>query len=327
VESDHGEKISAELSDSSILFKVTLNESTLLAGRPIFRSGGGGQTGSAYAMKGEKSKSHAVIQALSKSLIMFQSIENPDGSGSKTLHMSLDNLSVSMNTDFEPVSVSEVPPAIGPTASDIRIVYATENLGCVVSQDVSLDCETVKACLAPEDMVLLTSVSSYVLERLRSFGMQNLQAGNRWEDTLHQGTGRGKATQQSKTSLIRYQKKGTGIATRVRLEIQLFSFVLLKPYRPNIGTIPVFDLNIQVVKGNVEGCMSALSGECSALVSANFFNTEISDWEYTVEPVQMVLSIDQMPNELVRSSSNRMQNVVLLLTALYLAFLDIEADH
>jgi hypothetical protein len=102
----------------------------------------------------------------------------------------------------------------------------------------------------------------------------------------------------------------------VRLEMQLFSFVLLKAYRPNIGTIPVLDLNIQVLKGNVEGCMSALSGESSALVSANFFNTEISDWEYAVEPVEMVLSIDQMPNELVRSSSRQcMQNAMLLLTA------------
>jgi hypothetical protein len=266
-------------------------------------------------MKPEKSKSHAVIQVLSKSLIMFQSIENPDGSGSKTLHMSFDNLSVSMNTEFERVSVSEVPPAIGPTASEIRIVYATENLGCVVSQDVSLDCEIIKACLAPEDMVLVTTVSRYVFERLRSFGMQSLQAGNRGYDTLHEGTERGGATQPAKKSLIRYQKKGTGIATRVRLEIELFSFVLLKAYRPNIGTIPVFDLNIHVLKGNVEGCMSALSGECSALVSAKFFNTEISDWEYAVEPVQTVLSIDQMPNELVSSlSRQRMQNVTLSLT-------------
>jgi hypothetical protein len=267
-----------------------------------------------YATKGE-SKSHAVIQVLSKSLIMFQSIENPDGSGSKTLHMSLDNLSVSMNTEFERVSVSEVPPAIGPTASEIRIVYSTENLGCVVSQDVSLDCETVKACLAPEDMILLTTVSRYVFERLRSFGIQSFQAGGRGDDTLHERTGRGMTTQSTRSSLIRYQKQGTGIATRVRLEMQLFSLVLLKAYRPSIGTIPVFDLNIYVLKGNVEGCMSALSGEYSALVSASFFNTEIGDWEYAVEPAQMVLRIDQMPNELVSSLSKRhMQNITFSLT-------------
>jgi hypothetical protein len=281
------------------LFKVTLKESTLLAGRPIFPSGGIGQTRSVYATKGE-SKSHAVIQVLSKSLIMFQSIENPDGSGSKTLHMSLDNLSVSINTEFERVSVSEVPPAIGPTASEIRIVYSTENLGCVVS----------KACLAPEDMILLTTVSRYVFERLRSFGNQSFQTGDRVDDTLHERLGRGRTTQSKRSSIIRYQKQGTGIATRVRLEMQLFSLILLKGHRPNIGTIPVFDLNINALKGNVEGCMSALSGDCIALVSGSFFNTEIGDWEYSVEPVQMVLSIDQMPNELVSSlSKQRTQNI------------------
>lgn len=312
-ESDVGEKIPADLSDSSILFKVTLKESTLLAGRPIFPSGGIGQTRSVYATKGE-SKSHAVIQVLSKSLIMFQSIENPDGSGSKTLHMSLDNLSVSINTEFERVSVSEVPPAIGPTASEIRIVYSTENLGCVVSQDISLDCETVKACLAPEDMILLTTVSRYVFERLRSFGNQSFQTGDRVDDTLHERLGRSRTTQSKRSSIIRYQKQGTGIATRVRFEMQLFSLILLKGYRPNIGTIPVFDLNINALKGNVEGCMSALSGDCIALVSGSFFNTEIGDWEYSVEPVQMVLSIDQMPNDLVSSLSKSSERKILNFT-------------
>ena len=288
VESDVGtevsqvaENIPTALSDSSILFKVTLRESALLAGRPI------APTGNEYIRKGE-SKPHAIIQVLSKSLIMFQSIENPDGSGSKTVHMSLDNLSVSVNTEFERISVSEVPPAIGPTASEIRIVYATENLGCVVSQDVSLDCESVKACLAPEDMIVLTAVSRYVFERLRSFGVQSWQSGND-----------ARKMQSTRRSLIRYQRKGTGIATRVRLEIQLFSFVLLRTYRSIVGTVPIFDLNIKALKGNVEGCMSALSGECHAIVSANFFNTEAGDWEYLIEPFSAILSIEQMPNELV----------------------------
>jgi hypothetical protein len=80
--------------------------------------------------------------------------------------MSLDNLSDSINTEFERVSVSEVAPAIGPTASEIQIVYSTKNLGCLGSQDVSLDCETVKVCLAPEDMIHLTTVSRYVFKRL-----------------------------------------------------------------------------------------------------------------------------------------------------------------
>ena len=291
---NHGEAIPANLIDSSILFKVTMRESTLLVGRPVVASGRGLPL--MDTKKREAPRSNAVVQVLSKSLVMFQSIENPDGSGTKTLHTSLDNFSVALNTEFEPVSVLEVPPAIGPTASEIRIVYATENLGCVVSQDASLDCESVKACLAPEDIKILIIVARYVYERLRTFGIQSLSVGNQSSnDRSETGT----RVRSLGTSLIRYQKKGTGIATRLRLELQLISFVLLRTHRPNIGAIPIFDLNIKALKGNVEGCMSALSGEIAALVSTNFFNTEIGDWEYAVEPFQMILSVDQMPNEMV----------------------------
>lgn len=267
----------------------------MLVGRPVVASG---RAGPPLRDMKEAPRSNAVIQVLSKSLIMFQSIENPDGSGSKTLHTSLDDFSIALNTEFEPVSLSEVPPAIGPTASEIRVVYATENLGCVVSQDVSLDCESVKACLAPEDIKILITVSRYVFDRLRTFGMESWSAGNQ---SLGDRSNEARKPTRSIGSLIRYQKKGTGIATRLRLEVQLLSFVLLKAYRPKIGAIPIFDLNVKALKGNVEGCMSALSGEITALVSTNFFNTEVGDWEYAVEPFQMVLSVDQMPDELVGS--------------------------
>jgi hypothetical protein len=83
--------------------------------------------------------------------------------------------------------------------------------------------------------------------------------------------------------------------------MQLFSFVLLRGFWSNVGAVPIFDLNIKALKGGVEGCLSALSGECNAVVSANFFDTEASDWEYVLEPFTTVLSIDQMPNELVRA--------------------------
>ena len=242
-------------------------------------------------------RSSAVVQILSKSLIMFQSIENPDGSGSKTLHMSLDNFSIALNTEFEPVSLSEVSPAIGPTASEIRVVYSTENLGCVVSQDISLDCESMKACLAPEDIQILNTICRYVFERLRTFGTQSWSGGNK-SDNDRSAESRKKALPIG-SSIIRYQKKGTGIATRLRLEIQLLSFVLLRTYRPSVGVIPIFDLNVKALKGNVEGCVSALTGEIAALVSTNFFNTELGDWEYAIEPFEMSLAIDQMPNELV----------------------------
>jgi hypothetical protein len=45
--------------------------------------------------------------------------------------------------------------------------------------------------------------------------------------------------------------------------------------------------------------MSALSGDVSATLSVNFFNSKVADWEYVVEPFPVALTMDQMPNELV----------------------------
>jgi len=213
-----GEALQANLIDSSILFRVTLRESIMLIGRPVVASGRGRPLMDMNAKKHEAPRSNAVVQVLSKSLIMFQSIENPDGSGSKTLHTSLDNFSIALSAEFESLSLSDVPPAIGPTAAEIRVVYSTENLGCVVSQDVSLDCESVKACLAPEDIKILTTVSRYVYDRLRNFGMQNWSGGS--QSNSDRSDEPGKQARPLGPLLIRYQKKGTGIATRLRLEVQ-----------------------------------------------------------------------------------------------------------
>lgn len=125
-------------SDSSILFRVTIRESTLLAGRPTV------PTKFRPRRKRVVASSFAVIQVSSNALVMFQSVENPDGTGSKTLHASLDNLSSSVNTEFEK---TESPAMIGPTGLEFRVVSGTENMGCIVSQEVSLDCETLKSCL------------------------------------------------------------------------------------------------------------------------------------------------------------------------------------
>ena len=79
--------------DSSILLRLVVKESTVLAGRP---------TGplSRRSPHQEFSSSYAVIQILSNALIMFQSIENSDGTGCKTLHASIDNASALVNTEF-----------------------------------------------------------------------------------------------------------------------------------------------------------------------------------------------------------------------------------
>lgn len=276
-------KLSTDTFDSSILFKVTLNESTLLAGRPTTTPL---TATTRNPSRQSSSPSYAVIQILSNALIMFQSIENPDATGTKTLHVSVDNVSALVNTEFERVSLTEAPPMIEPTGAEFRVVYATADFGCVVSQDVSVDCEAMKSCLTPNDLSIMVKIAQTMFERLRAFGIQNA----------------GEANVRRKTALsrlIRYQKKGTGIATRLRAEIRTFSFVLLRAYKSHFGAPEFLDFNVKEVKGFVSGCMSALSGECSAFISVNFFNSEVSDWEYAVEPFPFTLSIEQMPNELV----------------------------
>jgi len=264
--------------DSSILFKVTLNDSTLLAGRP---------TSATNASPRSSSPSYAVIQLLSNALIMFQSIENPDATGTKTLHVSVDNVSALVNKEFERVALIDVPPMIEPTGAEFRVVYSTADFGCVVSQDISLDCEVIKSCLTPNDFSIMVNISQAMFQRLRAFGIQ--QSGG---EPLEK-------KRNALSALIRYQKKGTGIATRLRAEIQTFSFVLLRAYKSHFGAPEFLDFNVKEVKGLFEGCMSALSGECSALFSVNFFNSEVADWEYAVEPCPFTLGVEQMPNELV----------------------------
>ena len=268
--------------DSSILFRVTLRESTLLVGRPA-------SSVSRVQTQQDEQTAFAVLQVLSNALVMFQSVENPDASGKKTLHVSVENLSSLVTTEFERVDPSEAPPMIGPTGAEFRVVYSTENLGTVVSQDVSLDCDTVKACLTPNDLAIMNSVSRKMLDRLKSAGIAREL---------------GKSPKQSfgRPFFVwsKYQKRGSGIATNIRAEIHSFSFVLLRTYKSYYGAPEFLDFSIRELKGSLEGCLSALSGECSAIVTVNCFNSEVSSWEYAVEPSVFELSVDQMPNELVR---------------------------
>lgn len=218
---------------------------------------------------------------------MFQSIENPDATGTKTLHISVDNVSALVNTEFERVSPNDASPAMEPTGAEFRVVYSTENFGCIVSQDVSFDCDSIKSCLTPNDMFILFNITRAMIERLMAFGIDESDDKSAFR-------------RNAISSLVRYQKKGTGIATRIRSEIQTISFVLLRAYKSHSGAPDFLDFNVKHVKGLFEGCMSALSGECSALIAINSFNSEVSDWEYAVEPFSLNLVMEQMPNEMVR---------------------------
>lgn len=221
---------------------------------------------------------------------MFQSIENPDASGSKTLHVSLDNLSASVDTAFVRVPTSELAPMIGPTDAELRIVNATENLGQVVSHDVSIDCEHLKSSLTPNDLSILVSIVNAMMRRLH--GMHDM--GTMPNQNLDR-----KGRRDLAFSMMKYQRRGMGIATNIRMEFHALSFVVLRDFRTKYGAPEFLAFNLKEVKARLGGCVSALSGECNAAISAKFFNAEVSDWEYAVEPFPIVLSIDQMPNELV----------------------------
>lgn len=271
-------------SDSSLLFKVTIRDGTLLAGRPTSKQN------SNRISRFRQSFSFAVVHVMSNALIMFQSIENPDASGNTTLHISLDNLSASVTTAFDHVD-KQASPMIGPTGAEFRIMNATENQGCIVSHDVSLDCEHLKSCLTPNDLTILVSIVSTMMKRL------NEEQDS--EISLEQKENKSKKANASVLQLVKYQKQGTGIATNIRIEFQTFSFVVLRAFQSKYGAPEFLAFDLKELKAKLGGCISALSGECTAEISVNFFNAEVSAWEYAVEPFPVTVVVDQMPNELV----------------------------
>jgi hypothetical protein len=264
--------------DSSIHFRVTLRKSTLLVGRPT----------SLTHLPSPRSQrlSFAVVQVVSNTLLMFQSIENPDATGTKTLHISIDNVSALVHTEFECVSPAHAPLILEPTGAEFRIVYSTENFGCIVSQDISFNYDTIKSCLTTNDASIVLNVLRTMFERLRSFGAPT-------EGTEPKIPGNGFST------FLRYQKRGTGVATRIRFEIHSFSFVLLRTYKSFFGAPEFLDFNVSHLKGLLDGCISALSGELSCVLAIVSFNSNVVDWEYAVEPCFLNMGFEQMPNEFV----------------------------
>lgn len=274
-------------SDSSLLIKVTIRDGTVLAGRPTVAKEAVKKNRN---FRRSRQISFAVVQVLSNALIMFQSVENHDASGTTTLHISLDDLSASVNTEFVRIPTSELPPMIGPTGAEFRVASGTENLGTVVSKDFSFDCEHLKSSLTPNDLSIFVGIVSTMLQRLQ--GVHDFEKSPEEKAVVP-------TIQHSTFSLLTYQKRGTGIATNIRMQLHAFSFVVLRDFQTKFGAPEFLALNVTSLKARLGGCMSALSGDCNACISVEFFNAEVSDWEYAVETFPMTISIDQMPNELI----------------------------
>ena len=302
--------------DSSLIVKVTARDGCILAGRPTF-SGPVNKSKQRFRNT-RQSYSFAVVQVISNALVMFQSIENADASGSKTLHVSLDNLCGSVDTEFEKMSPEQASPMIGPSAAEFRLVVATENMGCPVSNDVSIDCEKLRSSLTPNDLSILISIVDIMRQRLRGIqGFTTIPSAKR-------------APKQNKgplSSFLKYQTKGTGIATNIRVELQTFSFVVLRTFQSRFGAPEFLSFNLNQFKARLNGCLSALSGECTSQISVGFYNSEVSEWEHAVEPFPLKLSVDQMPNEMILDASTDNQ-IQLNLTGIFLrdfSELDIES--
>ena len=145
-------------SDSTLLVKVTLKEMSFLLGfSDCLRD-----EDNEY-QNTEISPDEEVVQIQSSMLLMFQSIENSDCSGTRTFHFSIDNLATSIIPHFGLVPASRIRPIIGPIAVEFRSAFATENSGDKVSQEFSLDCDSVKSCMAPSDMAILQNIVHKIL--------------------------------------------------------------------------------------------------------------------------------------------------------------------
>lgn len=268
------------LQDSSIVFRVSLNDCTMLAGKP------------AQGTNGSKKKSnHAVVQVLTDCLILFQSVENYDGTGSRTLHVSLNNFSSIVNNTFDRVPPVIASPMIGPTGAELRIVFTTQQMESIVSQDISFDLETIKACLTPNDLVVIMNVGRSMLERLVAFGDETFSI-----DPSKSSRERPKL---SLLQVLGFRRKGSGIATNIKVDMQEISFILLRAYKSKFGAPEFLKFCAKGLGGRFDGCISALMGDFRVNLSIGYFKPNLQEWEDVLEPMLLGFSANQLPDEFV----------------------------
>ena len=290
-------------SDSTILFKVTLNETIILTGTSsdnsnVVRYQKSGKEINVDCSSTQDSND-TVLQILSTALIMFQSNEDVYGSGTKTLHASIENLSASLIAEFEPMFFSQVSSILSPMSADFRVVYITENRGVTVSQEFNIDCEAVKSKMTFNDVKSVMRIVRELQNGLRTMNTILPESVEAQKSVKFEKMKRKKISQKKKKfiSILHSKKKGSGIATRIRFEIQNISITFLRAYQFKNSGRPIFDFHSNPTKGKFHGCASAMSGEMNAYVSINFFNALNSEWEYVVEPILIVIAIENLPSE------------------------------
>jgi len=126
--------------DSSIIYRVSFKRAVIFVGRPASEF-----TSSRTPRRHGTVPKDNILEIITNASILIQSIENPDETGSKTAHVSLNNLFASVSNTWIDTGTSD--HVIIPTEVDFRAVYKTVERGLIVSQDFSFDCETLKCCL------------------------------------------------------------------------------------------------------------------------------------------------------------------------------------
>ncbi len=262
--------------DSSLLFRVAMKDATILLGRPA----------SDFTFHRNSTRSDYVIQILTKASFIGQSIENEDGSGSRTQHVSVKDFAASISKSFDRVELTNKssPMLVAPTSADVRVVRKTEREGRATSQDFSVDIESTSISVVPHDIQVITSVVRKVLEKLNLVSRRDV--GKKLTPFMHA------------------KKKGSGIATTVRVELHSFSFVIMRSFKPKHDVRPFLDVYANLMKVNVEGCAAFLI-DLSLQLGVKFFNPCALEWEDVMESNEFLVTTEMMPSETTVSVSSR----------------------
>lgn len=260
--------------DSSLLFRVSMKDATILLGRPA----------SDFSFHRNSTWSDYVIQILTKASFIGQSIENEDGSGSRTQHLSVNDFSASINSSFDRVDFSSKSPMlVAPTSADVRVVQKTVREGRAISQDFSFYIESMRICVVPHDIQVITSVARKVLEKLNLVSKRGV--GKKLSPLMHS------------------KKKGSSIPTSIRAELHTFSFVIMRSFKPKHDVRPFLDIYASQMKVNVEGCAAFLV-DLSLQLGVKFFNPSALEWEDLMDSNEFLVTTEMMPSEIMVSISS-----------------------
>lgn len=111
----------------------------------------------------------------------------------------------------------------------------------------------------PHDVTVVLSISRKVLEKLNAL------------QTTHDKTDKTtKAMKGFLPTLVHIKKKGSGIATSLRFELNSFSLVTIHAF--DVGQRPFLDFVANQTKLRLDGVATCLTGEMSSVLKLSFYH-------------------------------------------------------